>query len=106
MTGQIDADYTLRQAAYDLRKLRAKQLVEMPTRTHRYHVPPEAARTITGILALRDRVIAPILAGLRGPRPGRKPVVWTALDRDYESIRMDMQQLCGHLGLSTSQAAA
>lgn len=106
MTGQSDADYTLRQAAYDLRKLRMKRLVEMPSRTHRYHVPPEAARTIAGILALRDHVIAPILAGLHSPSPGRKPAVLTDVDRDYERIRIDMQQLFGHLGLSTSRAAA
>ena len=28
LTGQSDADYTIRQAAYDLRKLRGKQLVD------------------------------------------------------------------------------
>ena len=63
MTGQTDAEYTIRQAAYDLRKLRGKGLIELPARTRSYHVPPQAARTIAGILTLRDHVIAPILAG-------------------------------------------
>ncbi len=31
--------YTVRQAAYDLRKLRGKGLVRKPGRTRRYHVP-------------------------------------------------------------------
>ncbi len=106
MTGQGDTDYTLRQAAYDLRKLRTKQLIEMPARTHRYQVPPQAARTIAGVLALRDHVIAPILAGLRSPARGCRPAAWTAVDRDYERIRIDMQHLFGHLGLSTSHAVA
>ena len=53
------------QAACDLRKLRGKQLIDKPGRTRRYHVPPDAARIITALLALRDHVIAPILAGVR-----------------------------------------
>jgi hypothetical protein len=65
MTGQ--AGYTIRQGAYDLRKLRGKGLAEKPAKTRRYHIPPAAARTIAALLALRDQVIAPILAGVRSP---------------------------------------
>jgi hypothetical protein len=36
---------------------------------------------------------------------GRKPSLWTAVDRDYEQIRIDMQTLFGHLALSTVAAA-
>ena len=36
---------------------------------------------------------APILAGVRSPRMGRKPITWTSVDRDYEKIRIDMQTL-------------
>jgi hypothetical protein len=104
MTGQ--ADYTIRQAAYDLRKLRGKRLVDKPGRTRRYHVPPPAARTIAGLLALRDQVIAPILAGVRSPRMGRKPAWWTAVDRDYENLRLGMQTLFHDLGITTATAAA
>ena len=46
LTGQTEQDYTVRQAAYDLRKLRGKQLVVKPGRTRRYQVPGRAARTI------------------------------------------------------------
>ncbi len=102
-TGQ--ATYTTRQAAYDLRKLRGKQLIEKPGRTRRYHVPPTAARTITALLTLRDQVIAPILAGMRSPRMGRKPKVWTTIDRDYENIRINMQTLLSHLGITTAADA-
>ena len=98
--------YTTRQAAYDLRKLRGKQLVDKPGRTRRYRVPPRAARTITGLLTLRDQVIAPILAGIHSPRPGRKPTTWTQIDRDYEKIRIDMQTLLRDLHLQTGPIAA
>jgi hypothetical protein len=97
--------YTIRQAAYDLRKLRGKNLIGKPSRTRRYHVPPQAARTIAGLLALRNHIIAPILAGIRSPRPGRKPAHWTAIDRDYETLRAGMQTLFNHLGIDTPAAA-
>jgi len=84
MTGTSDLDYTVRQAAYDLRKLRGKQLVDKPARTRRYRVPSLAARTIAALLTLRDQVIAPILAAVRSPKMGRKPAHWTRVDRDYE----------------------
>jgi hypothetical protein len=98
--------YTTRQAAYDLRKLRGKQLVDKPGRTRRYHVPPTAARTVSALLTLHDHVIGPILAGIRSPRMGRKPKIWTAADRDYEALRIGMQTLFRHIGIETQPAAA
>src|SRR5262249_50628796 len=35
-----------------------------PPPPRRYHIPPEAARPIAALLALRDHIIAPILAGV------------------------------------------
>jgi hypothetical protein len=104
MTGHTD--YTIRQAAYDLRRLRGKHLVEQPGRSRHSHVPAQAARTIAALLTLRDQVIAPILAGVRSPRMGRKPAVWTAVDRDYEQLRIHMHTLFDDLGITTGTAAA
>jgi hypothetical protein len=105
---QLDtrADYTIRQGAYDLRKLRGKGLAAKPGRTRRYHIPPEQARTIAALLALRDQVIAPILAGVRSPRRGRKPTHWTLIDRDYETLRIGMQALFHDLGITPVTLAA
>lgn len=87
-----NTDYTVRHAAYDLRKLRGKE-------TH--HPNPAAPATTTYYhqqLAPSqpswDHVIAPILAGVRSPWTGRKPTHWT------------MQILFHDLGLTTSAAAA
>ncbi len=98
------ADSAVRQAAYDLRKLRGHNLVTKPGRGRRYHVPAHAARTITARLVLRDHVIAPILAGVRSPRPGRKPAHWTAVDRRYETLRIDMQNLLSDFAIDTQAA--
>ena len=105
MTGTSSAAYSIRQAAYDLRKIRGKQLLDKPAPSRRYHVPPQAARTIAALLALRDQVIAPILAAVRSPRMGRKPAHWTRVDRDYERIRTDMQTLFNDLAIDTPLAA-
>ena len=43
MTGHTG--YTIRQAAYDLRKLRGKELITKPGRTRRYHLTPQTAGT-------------------------------------------------------------
>jgi hypothetical protein len=106
MTGQTPDDYSTRQGAYDLRKLRGKQLVIKPGRTRRYHVPGDAARIITALLTVRDKVIAPLIAGIRTPRRGRPPKHWTQIDRDYETLRLDMQTLFNDLGISRKPAAA
>jgi hypothetical protein len=87
-------------------KLRAKGLAVKPGRTRRYYIPPGAARTIAALLALRDQVIGPILAGVRSPRMGRKPAAWTRVDRDYETLRIDMQTLFRDLGITPAAAAA
>jgi hypothetical protein len=101
MTGQAPEDYSVRQGAYDLRKLRGKRLVLKPGRTRRYQVPEVAARTIAALLTVRDKVIAPLIAGIQTPRRGRPPKNWTNIDRDYETLRRDMQTLFNDLAIST-----
>ena len=100
MTGQTPSDYTVRQTAYDLKKLRGKGLITKLDRTRRYQVQPSAMRAIAALFILRDHVIAPILAGLRSPRLGRKPATWTAADRHYEQLRIRMQPLFHELGIA------
>jgi len=105
ITGQAPKDYSVRQGAYDLRKLRGKQLLIKPGRTRRHHVPEVAARTIAALLTIRDKVIAPLAAGIRTPRRGRPPKNWTTIDRDYETLRLNMRTLLNHLGIATKATA-
>ena len=58
------------------------------------------------MIALRDQVIGPILAGVRSPRMGRKPAIWTRIDRDYETLRIGMQTLFDDLGITAVATAA
>jgi hypothetical protein len=94
MTGQTEADYSIRQG-----RLRGKGLVAKPGSSRRYQVPEDAARTIAALLAVRDKVIAPILAGV-APLRGRPPTTLTQIDRDHEALRADM-----HTCSATSSSA-
>ena len=84
MTGQTPDGYSTRQGAYDLRKLRGKQLVTKPGRTRRYHVPGDAARTITALLTVRDKVIAPLIS--RNPHTTTRAPT-QELDQDRPRLR-------------------
>lgn len=104
MNGLTDLDYTIRQGAYDLRKVRGKGLIVKQARSHRYRVPEKQARVIAALTVLREQVIGPILAGVKSPREGRKPNTWTKLDADYQDLRIGMQTLFQDLGTTTLAA--
>ena len=72
-SGRALASYQGRQAAYDLRKLRGKALVERIGQTRRYRVRRPGLRTLAGLLVLRERVLKPVLAGVCRPKRGRPP---------------------------------
>ncbi|MFN2607660.1 MAG: hypothetical protein ABR511_07150 [Acidimicrobiales bacterium] len=106
MAGLARCDYTVRQAAYDLRKLRAKKLLSKNGRSRRYTVPADAARTMAALLVLRQHVVGPILAGCRVPMRGRRPNTWTTVDQHYEAIRGDMVALFDEIGLTRGAPVA
>jgi hypothetical protein len=99
-TGLPATSYGVRQAAYDLKKLRGKQLVTKREPRRRYAPSPEAARSMTALLVLRDQVIRPLLAGVRTPRQGRPPSTWTRLDQHYQTLRLDLRALFKDLGVA------
>ena len=99
-TAHGDLAYTRRQAAYDLKKLRAKGLITKLGRSRRYTGQPHALRAIAALLILRDQVMMPLLAGLRSPRTGRRPKILTPTDQHYEMLRMRMHLLFDDLGIA------
>jgi hypothetical protein len=100
MTGQLEADYTQRHAAYDLKKLRGKQLIAKLGRSRRYEVSASSMRAVSALYVLRDQVIRPLLAGVRTTQPHPQPILAPALDRHYERLRLDLQPLFQELGIA------
>jgi hypothetical protein len=49
----------------------------------------------------RSRNSALTLAGVRSPRTGRKPAHSIRIDRDYEALRISMQELFRNVGIET-----
>jgi hypothetical protein len=88
--GPRQAGYQARRAAYDLRKLRAKQIVQRVPQTRRYRVKPSGVRLLAGLLILQDKVIKPVIAGIRYPKRGRPPKTLAPVDQHYQNLRAEM----------------
>lgn len=100
LLGVTTQAYTARHAAYDLKKLRGKNIVRPIGHTRRYETVPEGLQTMTALLLLREKVIKPVLAGAGKPRRGPKPKNQSALDAHYETLRSDMRNLFHTIGLA------
>ncbi len=92
--------YTPRQAAYDLKKLRGKNVVGKIGTSRRYETVPEGLQAVAALLVLRDKVIKPVLAGVGKPRRGPKPKDQSPIDAHYETIRVEMRNLFQTIGIA------
>jgi hypothetical protein len=86
----------VRQAAYDLAKLRGKKLVRRRDKSRRYL---SGVRTLCAYLLLSEQVIKPLLAGT-GHRLGRPPKIVAPLDQHYLRLRREMEATFETLGLT------
>ncbi|MGH7957513.1 MAG: hypothetical protein ACREH8_10945 [Opitutaceae bacterium] len=92
--------YGVRQAAYDLKKLRAKGLVQRIGKTRRYRVRKPAIRTLAGWFVLREKVIKPVLNGICRPRVGRPPKCPSPIEEHYRTLQQQMNRTLQHLKLA------
>jgi len=100
MLPATDSSYDPRRAAYDLRKLRGKELLSKVPDSRRYFIPQQAVRTIAALVILREKILRPILAGVGKPKMGRKPKNWSSIDEHYEAVRQDMFTLMEDLRIA------
>jgi len=92
--------YSSRQAAYDLKKLRGKNLVRKMDKSRRYEAVPEGLQAMAAWLVLREKVIKPVLAGAGKPRRGSKPKHQSLIDAHYEAIQIAMSNLFQVIGIA------
>jgi hypothetical protein len=92
--------YDARRAAYDLKKLRGKQIVRRIAKSQRYEPIPDGLKTLAALMVLRDKAIKPLLAAAQRLRQPRQPQNPTQLDRHYETIRIAMQGVFQELGVA------
>jgi len=98
--GLPEAAYGTRQAAYDIKKLRGKQIVQKRTGSRRYDAQPEGLRTMAALVLLRDKVIKPVLASQCDLRRRPKPKNPTPIDRHYDALQRGMRDLLEELGIA------
>jgi len=99
MNGLPESEYGTRRAAYDLKKLRAKEMLRRIEKSHRYEPFATGLRSLTALLLLREKVIKPLLAASGQPEPPY-PANPTPIDRHYESLRAGMRHLFADLGIA------
>jgi len=100
LSQQTRDQYTARQAAYDLRKLRGKQFVRRIPQSQRYEPIPSGLKTMAALILLREKIIKPLLAAAQAVRKARRPKNPTPLDLHYECVRVGMQGVFHELGLA------
>lgn len=98
--GPASAAYGPRRAAYDLKKLRGKQLLRRLDGTRRYELVAAGIRALAAVVVLRDRVIKPVLAAVEHPTPPPQVHHPTALDRHYDALRVSMHGVFQELGVA------
>jgi len=93
-----DDHYSTRQASYDLKKLRGKQMVHKIGNSRRYEPTQEGLPRISALLILREKVIKPVLAGAGRIKRGPKPKLQTRIEMLYQSLLFSMRDLLLELG--------
>ena len=100
LSNQTESDYGPRRAAYDLKKLRAKNIVQRIGQTRRYESTASGLRAMVALVVLRNKAIKPLLAAAQRRRKSRGAQNPRPIDRHYETIRMAMQGVFDELGLA------
>ena len=100
LSQQSELDYGPRRAAYDLKKLRGKQLISRIGNTAKYQPLAAGLRTLAALLLLREKAIKPLLAAAQSLRPIQGPQNPKPLDSYYQAIYAGMHGVFRELGIA------
>lgn len=100
LSGLPPSSYGPRQAAYDLKKLRGKKLVDKIGPSRRYQPTRQGLRALTALMVLRDKVIKPLLAASGRLQRGPKPKNITPIDHHYYRLQAGMRNLFQDMGIA------
>jgi hypothetical protein len=95
-----ESNYQAWQAAYDLKKLRGKDMVRRIGTTPRYEPTSAGLKALAALLVLRDKIIKPLLAASLETSPTRGSQNPRPLDNHYEVIGAGMKGVFRELGLA------
>ncbi len=92
------SEYHPRQAAYDLKKLRGKDLVDTIGKSHRYETSAEGLRMLAASGILREKVLKPALRNCNLQAPASQS--GNPVDRHYANLRHEIRQLLETLNIA------
>jgi len=92
--------YGPRHAAYDLKKLRGKDIVCRIGHTRRYQPLASGLRAMTALVVLRNKVIKPLLAAAEPLHPPRGPHNPKPIDGHYHALQLTMRGVFHELGIA------
>lgn len=98
--GWSDMEYRNRHAAYDLMKIRGKQLAERISGTRRHRVVLPRFRTIGALLVVHEKVLKPLVASqgdLRRAPMSKRP---SALDCQYRILQKQLREALSLMGIA------
>jgi hypothetical protein len=95
-----ESDYNSRRAAYDLKKLRAKHLVERVENTRKYEVFKAAFRHLAAYFILQEEVVKPIAASVGRSRQGQCAHKRNTPEYHRDNLRREMRKLFKLLGIA------
>lgn len=98
--GPAFAGYAVRQAAYDLKKFRAKGYVERVEQTRRYRPVLPAFRELAALLIVREKLLKPLAASFAEGRSAPAPVPPSEIDQHYRTLQHHLRHALTALGLA------
>lgn len=97
--------YSVRRAAYDLAKLRGKEVVEKRPGTRRYQCQADKLSALCAYVVVREKVLKPLMAGAAQGPAAAPPKRLAPLDQHYLALQANMKSLFGTLGLKPNPSA-
>ena len=97
-TGWDEQAYGPRQAAYDLLKLRAKQIVDKVGKSRRYIVHKAKLQTIATLVIVREKVIKPLFAASNLQTEDIQPC--NSIDQHYFNLQRELKSTFAAMGIA------
>jgi hypothetical protein len=95
-----ESEYTSRQASYDLKKFRGKNIIERIDNSRKYQSTFSGIQLLHAILIIRDRLFKPLISGVLKEEIHNDPKEICMTDRRYKIIRDEIFSLCQEHGLN------
>lgn len=96
----LGTTYSARQASYDLKKFRGKQLVSRIENSHRYQTHTDGIKKMTSFLVLHEKVLTPLIDNSGKLPIGRPNKDFGIIDLHCRNIQIEMKQIFKNLNIA------